>query len=312
MTITRLNSSVASITAFNADVRFNEIRSKVQLFEGKMGVGKSVKLALGEFNAAPCAELQNNTIRLPTWFLFKYDDIPHRFHVANLDDPRLADQNFLNELARWMNEKFQEAGLSSVVRRADHGILQTVIKKMREQELYEKCKDFTLCHELAHLNHAQVEQRTFYLNSIQESISVAGIIGGILLLFLAVAIIPIVHLTVTLAVGGIAVTVSILAILSWLNKAKPALTSSAIEEEKHADMDALEVLQDATGGIYLFETYRQQNLAVRRGHPTQAHDIDENGNNLRDKNHPPLTERIGYLRQWQSGHLRAHTIRTNI
>jgi hypothetical protein len=304
MTINRLNNSNTSISCFSTETRFNEIKSKIKLFEGKMGVEKSVELALGEFNTSPCAVLQNNTIKLPTWFLFKYDDIPVRFRVVNLDDPRIADNNFLNELAGWMNARFQEAGISSVIRPADHGILQTVIKKMRDQNLYEKCKDFTLCHELSHLNHSQIQQRTYYLNGVQEIISVSGVIGSILLLFLAVAIIPFVELTVTLVVGGIATTVSILAILAWLNRAKPSSlpSFSAIEEEKHADLDAIKTMQDASGGIYLFETYRQQNQAVRRSDPTQMHYIDEHGNNLKDKNHPPLTERIAYLRQWQAQH----------
>jgi hypothetical protein len=302
MTINRLNNSNAPISNFTKEIRFNEIKSKIKLFEAKMGVEKNVNLALGEFDTTPCAMLQNNMIKLPTWFLFKYEDIPARFRVVNLDDPRIADNNFLNELAGWMNARFQEAGISSVIRPADHGILQTVIKKMRDQNLYEKCKDFTLCHELSHLNHSQIQQRTYYLNGIQEIISVSGVIGGILLLFLAVAIIPFVELTVTLVVSGIATTVSILAILAWLNKAEPTSSPSAIEEEKHADLDAIEALQDASGGIYLFETHRQQNQAIRRSHPTKILYIDEHGNNLKDKNHPPLTERIAYLRQWQSQH----------
>jgi hypothetical protein len=301
MTINRLNNSTP-ISAFNADARLDEIKSKIRILESKMGMAKSVGLILGQFNETPCAQLKNNAISLPTWFLFKYEDIPLRFRMTDLNDPRLGDQNFLNELADWMNAKFYEAGVMSVIRPADYGILQAVIKFMRDRDLYEKSKDFTVSHELAHLNHAQVEQQTLYLHNVPEAISVAGILGGILLLFLTVSIIPFVHLAVTLTVGGIAATISTLGILAWLNKNKLLTSLSSKEEEKIADMDAAKALQNAEGGIYLFETYCQQNLAVRRNNPTLRTFIDENGNNLRDKNHPPLTERIAYLRQWQSQH----------
>lgn len=299
MPTTRLNNSNAYFSSFNLDVRINDLNSKMKVFEEKMGVEKSVKLALDEFNTTPVAILEKNTIQLPTWFLFKYEDIPPRFRIADLEDARLTDQNFLNELTEWMNAIFRGAGLSSVIRRTDHGVLQTVIKLMRDRDLYERSKDFTLCHELAHLNHVQAEQKIFYLNGIQDSISISGVIGGILLLFLSVAIIPFVHLAVTLAVGGIAAVVSIYGVIAWLNKAKSALSpSSAIEEEKYADMDAVKTLQDASGGIYLFETYRHQNLAIRRSDPTQFPFFDERGNSLRATRHPPLTDRISYLRGW--------------
>lgn len=195
-----------------------------------------------------------------------------------------------------MNERFSEAGLAPICREVDPLALQTVIKLMRDQNLYEKSKDFTLCHELSHASRHQARTMS---DSIKDAIPCVGVIGGILLLFLAVSIIPFVQITVTLVVGGIAVTIAILATLIG-NK---IVTQAAIEEEKLADMDASKALQDATGGIYLFETYRHQNLAAQRSNPTL--NIDANGNNLRDKNHPPLTERIAYLKAWQSQHVRA-------
>jgi len=296
MTINNLNCFTAS---FNADFRFEEIQSKIRNLEEKMKMPKSVQLELAAFNESPSANLTYNAVKIPTWFLFKYEDIPLRFRITDLDDPRLTDQNYLSCLAEWMNEKFREAGISSVIHTADYVKLQTVIKFMRDQNLYEKSKDFTLGHELSHLNHAQLGQ--WSLSHMKESISLAGIIGGILLLFLALSIIPFVHLAVTLTVGGTAVTMAILGMLAYL---KTMISSqSVIEEEKSADIKSAEVLQDAVGGIYLFETYRHQNLTIRHRDPTRH--IDENGNNLRDKNHPPLTERIAYLKAWQSQNTRA-------
>jgi hypothetical protein len=303
MSIPQLNHRDVFFSPFNKDERFEEIKSRIRHLEGKMGVGKSVQLALNAFHKSPCAYLGQNTIKLPTWFLFKYEDIPAGFRVASLDDPRLLESHFLNELAAWMNEKFREAGLSSVIRPADHGTLQRVIGLMRDCDLYEKSRDFTLGHELAHLNHTQVKERILQALYLQESVSAAGIVGGIFLLCVALSIIPFVHLTVTLIVAGVAISVSIAAIVFWLNKATPPASISSVEEEREADMDALNTLQEARGGIHYFETLRQQNLAVRQSNPDQRRVIDENGNNLRDKKHPTLTERIAYIRHWQSQHL---------
>ena len=284
---------------FNANVRTRELLSKIQDFGQKMKIPARVRLALGQFHSSPSAALGSYTIKIPTWFLFKYEDIPLRFRITDIDDPRLTDQNYLNDLAGWMNERFREAGLSSVIREADYKTLQTVIKLVRDQNLYEKSKDFVLNHELSHLTNSQIRGR--HLSQMKEAIPIAGIIGGILLLFFAVSIIPFVHLAVTLAVAGISVTITLVGGLIYWVKAHS--TQEIIEEEKSADMDASRILQDATGGIYLFETFRHQNLATRRSDPTVK--IDANGNNLRDKEHPPLTERIAYLKAWQAQHVRA-------
>lgn len=296
MTINRLNNFTSS---FNANMRFEEVKSKIRNLEEKMKIPKTVQLKLTSFNESPSAGIISNTIKIPIWFLFKYEDIPLRFRITDLDDPRLNDKNYLNCLAEWMNERFREAGLSSVIRKTDYGSLQTVIKLMRDRNLYEKSKDFTLGHELSHLNHVQLGQ--WYLNHEKKSISTVGVIGGILLLFLAVSISPFVHLAVTLTAGGIAITISTLGILTHLKTM--GSSRSVIEEEKIADMESAEVLQDATGGIYLFETYRHQNLAIRLSGLPQMLNIDKNGNNLRDKSHPPITERIAYLRAWQAQHV---------
>jgi len=258
MSIHRLNGRDHFSSPFNARARLDEIESKICTLKRKIGVDKIIKLALGQFSESPCAQLKNNTIKLPTWFLFRYDDLPQRFRIANLDDPRLEDLNFLEELAQWMNIKFREAGLLSVISPADYGILQRVIKLMRDRDLYEKSKDFTLGHELAHLNYAQVKQQILYSHNIQECVSTTGIIGGILLLFITVSMIPFVHLTITLTVGGIAVTVSILAILARLNKTPPAFPS-AKEEEKKPDINVLKALKKEIGGFYFFKTYSKKN-----------------------------------------------------
>jgi hypothetical protein len=276
------------------NIRFEEIKSKIQSLEGQMGVKKRVHLGFCEFNESPCAIFPTNIVKIPAWFLFKYDDIPQRFQIATMDDPRLTDPRFLNEFSDWMNEKLFEAGLSSVVRPIHHGVLQIVIKLMHDPDLYEKSKDFVLGHELAHLDHDQTQ--------LQASLSLLGITGGIFLFSLALAIIPFVQLTISVTVIAVAVIVSISSVLGWMNKGGLPVSLPSVEEEKKCDLDSVKALQDANGGIYWFETYRRHNLAFRRQNSASAQDIDAWGNDLNDKKHPPWTERIAYLREWQSQH----------
>jgi hypothetical protein len=289
-----------------ANLRLQEIQGKIQNLESKMGIEKSTKLEIIEFKKSPCAHhtRQGDTIKLPSWFLLKYEDIPHRFRITNNDDPRLVDINFLNDFAGWINRQFQEAGITSLVRRVDYGVLQSTIKLMRDRDLFEKSKEFTLAHEMAHLNHFQGREKSFNLQNTHLVVSGAGFIGGLLLMVLAASIFPYVTIAVTLVVGGIAATVSIAAIVNMLNQSTPVLNPAAVEEEKLADMDAVEALQEAQGGVYFFETYRSHNLAIRASRQAISQ-IDELGNNLRDTAHPPLTERIAYLRQWEATRQRA-------
>src|SRR5262249_15614156 len=110
-----------------------------------------------------------------------------------------------------------------------------------------------------------------------------------------------------------------------------------VEEEKKADLDGVRALQgNSRGGVYFFETVRQYQLKLKeealssvsdRGpqgewiirpptmsiwdpigsvknfasfvnHMIKVFSVDQDGNNLYDKIHPPLTERIAYLRNF--------------
>ncbi len=283
-----------------ADLRLGEIKSKIQSLESRMGVQKPVEVKFCPFAESPHALLRENVIQLPSWFLLRYDDIPERFRLASVDDPRVTNQDFLNDLAGWINGKLQEAGISHLVRPADYGILQSTIMMLRDPELFEKSKDFILGHELAHLNHTQVEQSKFYSDKVQEAVFGGGLIGGILLLVLSVSLLPYIPIVISLVAGGIGLALSIGSCVNALKT--PASTSeiNAVAEEKHADLDSADALQDARGGIYRFDTLRIHHLGIRRTNPSMRDRIDEHGNNIGDTKHPSLTERIAYLRQWQA------------
>lgn len=93
--------------------RKSAIESKIKTVATRLGLSQHVGIKWVGFSDTPTAMLFKNTVHLPPWFLLKYEDIPSQFRITSIDDPRLNDQNFLNEMAKWMNGKIKEFGLSS-------------------------------------------------------------------------------------------------------------------------------------------------------------------------------------------------------
>lgn len=307
--------------------RFTEIQEKLCVFHNKMKsdslldlfvmfiFGSNIKgaqpvnLVITDFRKSASAIGNGNVINLPSWFLFKYEDIPTQFCLHGTSDPRLANQNFLSEFATWMNGKITEFGLTSICRPADFGVLQNVILMLRDPELYAKAKDFIMGHEIAHLSHFRREQLDYYRRFIQEVISLGGITAGICMLFAVVSIIPVVQLTVTVGVSGVAIGMIGASVLNLLNKSKDFQPSlSQIEEEKKADLDSVRMLRDVDGGVYYFQTSMLRNVKVRNSMPSTRSSIDERGNNLNDKDHPLHSDRVDYLKRWKTEFLAPQSI----
>ena len=290
-------------SSFNYEEGMEELRQKMRFLESKLGISKPADLSVGAFNSSPCAKFATNSIQIPAWFLFRHDDIPAEFQVANITDPRITDRGFLNTLATWMNHKIGQAGLTTICRPVDLGTLQFFVQLLRDRALYEKCRDFAIGHELAHLAHSLQREHAIMLEDIQASFSAAGITVGIFLLAISVAFLPIINVALTLTVTGIAVVISGVSLIAWVNHTQVLPFPSDTQEEKNADLDSVKALQDARGAIYYFQTSRLRHLALRNADSSWASSIDVAGNNLRDTKHPPLSERIAYLQTWQSEHL---------
>lgn len=287
-----------SRSQFNYQARFGELQTKVRDYEKKLNILSPVDLSIIKFHKSACAKYgSGRSVNLPSWYLFKPEDIPPRFRITDLNDRRLVSPAFLDEFAGWMNEKIAEMGLTTVCRSVDRGTLQRVVYLLRDPALYEKAKDFVIGHEMAHLAHFQGRG----LERIYQKLSIVGVMVGIFSLILVVSIAPVVHLTITLCTAGIAIAITGGSALAWFNRAG-SVDVSAVEEEKAADLDSAKMLKDASGGIYYFQSTADRQQAVRRSNPLAHTNIDERGNNLKDIEHPPLTERVAYLRQWQAEH----------
>jgi hypothetical protein len=298
-------------THFNYENRFDEIKEKLRNLERKLNLSVNVNLGIANFDDSAYFQPSKNIIKLPPWFLFKYNDIPHNLRITDVNDPRLNDSHFLNAFAAFLNSKISESGLSCICRRADQTTLARVIKLLRDPVLYEKGKDFILGHELAHFFVNQRIKANFS-QRLQEVVSIGGIGCGVVLLFWAVAIIPLAHITATVCIGTCALIITSISIGTWIKRSKeetvPHPSLSDIEEEKFADLQAVRILGDAEGGIYYFKTQMIHHLAIRCLHKKA---VDALGNNLKDTKHPKLSDRVEYLQEWQREHTRhSHAIYT--
>src|SRR6267154_3472703 len=88
---------------FDCQTRVKELNEKLQDSKQKMSLTSKIDLSLIGFKPAQ-ANITDKIVELPSWFLFKYDDIPPRFIINDINDPRLVNDQFLNEFAAWINE----------------------------------------------------------------------------------------------------------------------------------------------------------------------------------------------------------------
>lgn len=165
-----LESNISRRTLFQ--IRNNELCQKVKNFKNKLGMEKQPGLEIKGLETTPQAKIVTNitsqdkldtrdswvtssSIILPSWFLLKFGDLPPYLHITNISD--LNDENFLNEMNRWIHEKMKQLGLPEIDKQMDTRILTTLILLLQEPR-FEQAKDFILAHEIAHISHASPDK----------------------------------------------------------------------------------------------------------------------------------------------------------
>src|SRR5579862_5810098 len=145
LTVARTNFS----PPFDGPQRVKELEDKVADFKRRMSITSKTDLAFLGFG--DYAVNYKGIIKLPTWYLLKYEDIPSRFLIHDINDSRLSDEHFLQEFSDWINVQLTASGLSSVCRSSKPIDLQRLILLLRDRDLFEKNKDFSIAHELGHI-----------------------------------------------------------------------------------------------------------------------------------------------------------------
>lgn len=280
-------SSTRSST-FSCLSRFHELEQKVGDFQKRLGILDPVLLKISSFHKSPRALSNRQIIKVPSWFLFHYDDIPEQFRIVDCKDPRLLDEAFLHKVAAWMNGKMAQSGFRHSCQSENIGALQNALIHMGDRTLYEKGKDFILGHELTHILQGEMQQNAFR----------SQILRGLLVFLANCALIPFFGAVFSTGIAVFtALTCSAGAIYYFYRSWDP-IPFDAIASEKDADLRSVQILGDATGAIHYFQTSLMKNLLLCIHNPELRGEFDEKGNNLADKGHPPLTERIAYLKEY--------------
>ena len=252
--------------------RKDELSQKVRAFEQKLGMSAPCTLEFEGAGGTPHAEPISHTCVIPSWFLLKQEDIPQHLRITNMQDPRLNDKKFLNEMLEWMNGKIKEIhqlGLSTNADPINKKTLRFLIGLMSDPEGFEKSKDFVVAHELSHLSH-DLKGR-FIFEKIKEfivayapiALCVASVVlSAALLIFSPLSFLSVlgISLGVGVLVGAINVSISIGNHIYNTNNLIPFM----LKEEKQADMDAQRILRDSAGGVHFFEKVTEFNKEMKK------------------------------------------------
>lgn len=296
-------------SSFNLQQRKNKLNERVQYLAGKILPEKTIKLKIEPFNETahqsetithilggrfPFYEIEKlQNVNLPMHYLFKYEDIPFQFRIKDFNDPRLKDEKFLNSFAQWVNSINQQLKLPNIDTKKNICAIKKFLTSLCNEELFEKAHDFVIAHEISHALDKNRSSFLFLENFRNiERLTFATILAAILLI-VALAIIPFVNLIIVLSLVGISLVVaggSISIMVVGTKKCRGI--------EKNCDMNAAKVLNDARGGIYHFENSIRRHLGQLEENPSLP--INPNGDFRLDLVHPRLSERVKYLKKWQS------------
>ncbi len=296
-----LHSPPLQGASFNYSNRLQEIHTKLRGFEKRIGLPFSVDVSIVRSEEPPSTFPHRRIIQIPTWFLFKLEDIPHHFRISDSNDPRLDNPEFLNHFAFWMNERLKEQGQAPLCHQTVNLNLRKFLRLLENPDLCEKAKEFSLGHELAHVLHAYKTEEQLD----QKCETVFSMVGGysiicVSLLYLASGV----NIIVIYGLVGGGVTLIIRGLVILVPFVIEEIQHCPVEDEKKADLDAAEMLRTAEGGIYSFKMSLRTNIALCRAFPSLRKNYDTLGNYLEDKDHPPLSERVNYLTHWQAGRSR--------
>ncbi len=265
--------------------RFHEMEQKVGDFQKRLGITHPVNLKISSFHKSPRAQSDKHIVKIPSWFLFHYDDIPERFRIADCQDAKYYNEAFLLEMAAWMNGKLVAAGFRHRCQPVNLGALQRMLTLLSDRNLYERAKNFILGHELSHVLQGEINRDAFR----------SQLLRGALVFFLSCALIPLLGAAFSTSVAALGALACSAGGLYYFYRSFDPIPFNAIASEKDADLRSVQMLGDAVGGIYYFQMSLLNNLLICLHNPQLRNEYDGKGNNLKDKSHPLLTDRVTYL-----------------
>lgn len=238
----------------------------------------------------------NNIIGLPFLFFFKTKDIPHKFMITGIDDPKLLSEEFLQQVADFVHDLFflPKKTLSSFEKLA----IRTFLLFIRDPKLSEDAKHFTLHHEMGHIVHGDYFSN-FFPKIINPRSFLFGILSAALVLSFLVTSLLSLGLQIVLVIAAFVATYVLTLLVqighwSFLQR----------KEEMRADLWAVKTApQCAKGGIYLM-TCIIETLKLERKLSWKSYFLYSPSGDFRfNLSHPSPAERIQYLNPLLSSNL---------
>lgn len=258
-----------------------DVNLKVRAIARRLGLTdwKSITASVNKDFSSQDVSLKGREIVVPPLLLINPRDIPQHLKLSGIHDPRLQSEQYLEEAITWAQGYLQ---VPNIDRGAIRDTARLVIRYMANPELAETGMDFALTREVASIGIGDGIQKA----RKEQFVAFASIVitaGAFELLLLP-------SLVFLCCFSGHVVTVFILHKLFMTNLHLRYLHSA----------DYFAGKPHGRGGVYLYETLRQHNLA-KRNDPNlgvwqnfKAHvTINEHGDYRAQL--PPLTKRIGLV-----------------
>ena len=181
--------------------------------------------------------------------LIDLQKIPSQFHITDIEDPRLNDDEFLAEFVSWLSSYLKMDGLSlQNLSSAEKKEIICLLRLTRNPQMFEKAIEAGIYHELAHIFFKHPLNQPYEL-TYQATLKLLGSIflTGMMLTYFARKNYSFLRraLITLLGTGGAALASACLTIRAW---------NISQKQEFEADEKACNAFQDTSGSIYYFDT----------------------------------------------------------
>ncbi len=273
----------ASASSFNPRARALELIKKVNTLALTRGIDPEELDIDFAHRFTFEASVSGSFFLLSPLFLLKYEDIPADWRGITPDDLRLASPDFLIGVIKRLTSMFGRVEIDT------EDILPFLLA-FETPNKFEKIKEFNIAHELSHIKHLEMKN----ISSITETIETIGNVWRMIFSLIIPFLYPVVDQAFCFVRRMLPKFNS-----EESDRVRAYLNNDSKTIENYADWDAVDALGTAEGGLHFFDVLCKANQIILKLVPKAAERYDKKGNDLLDKDHPPLSERFAVLQAWQ-------------
>lgn len=220
-----------------------ELQNRLETISRVMGEQKDiyVYLANDPFPVDP-PSAGGNVVTVPPLLFISPDEFPPHLRISSLNDPKLEQDNYFEEVAEWLYQTFPQIQKKKIGWK-DKEAFKLYIRFMQNPDMARRGFNFCMHHETAHIFHNHKTPTAFYMILSVVLAIIMGICASFIL-----AMIHVIFLSITIS------------LLSYhvLN------IFHSRSQEKEADSTAIKITRDADGAAYLFQQIQEQQKEIKK------------------------------------------------